>query len=148
MTKVTNLLQLADDASQEAIVSAINSLTEAKAQAEAQLAEAQTQLKQATKAHEEATAKVAELEGQVAEATTETAEMKAENLINQYATRIGDAKDSFKAMAVKNYAETEAILKQLPLNVVANPIPDQAPAPARKTAASVMLEIQHRLKNI
>ena len=77
---------------------------------------------------------------------TEAAELKAENLVNQYASRIGEAKESFKAIAVKNLAETEAILKQLPLNVAA-PVKPEEVVPVKRTAASIMMEIQNKLNN-
>lgn len=143
MLKVTNLLQLDNNANEDAIVEAINQLTLAKNEAETKLAEAETAKTEAESAKVEAETAKAEAEATAERLATETAELKAENLVNQYAARIGDAKESFKAMAVKNLAETEAILKQLPLNVAAAPTPEPV-APTKRTAASIMMEIQNK----
>jgi ATP-dependent protease ClpP protease subunit len=157
MQKVINLLSLEATANEDAIAEAVNKLTLAKNELETKLADAQEALTTAETAKTEAETAKAEAETAKAEAekaaetaSNEAAELKAENLINQYAARVGDAKATFKAMAVKNYAETEAILKQLPLNVAATPIPTETTpnTPVKKTAAGVMLEIQNRLSNL
>jgi hypothetical protein len=119
-------------------------LTTAKNELETKLAEAQEAVTTAETAKTEAETAKEEAEKAVETAQAEAAELKAENLVNQYIARIGDAKESFKAMAVKNYAETEAVLKQLPLNVAATPVPE-AVQPVKKTAASIMLEIKNKL---
>lgn len=146
MLKVTNLLSLDNNANEDAIVEAINLLTLAKNEAETKLAEATTALETAEAAKVEAETAKEEAEKTAEALATEAAELKAENLVSQYAARIGEAKDSFKAMAVKNYAEAEAILKQLPLNVAA-PVTPEAVAPIKRTAASIMLEIQNKTKS-
>ena len=143
MLKVTNLLSLESTANEDAIVEAINQLTLAKNEAETKLAEATTAKEEAEAAKVEAETAKEEAVATAETLATEAAELKAENLIGQYSARIGDAKDSFKAMAVKNYAETEAILKQLPLNVASVPTPEAAPV-VKKTAASIMMEIQNK----
>jgi ATP-dependent protease ClpP protease subunit len=144
MQKVTNLLSLEATANEDAIVEAINQLTTAKNELETKLAEAQEAVTTAETAKTEAETAKEEAEKAVETAQAEASELKAENLVNQYIARIGDAKESFKAMAVKNYAETEAVLKQLPLNVAATHVPE-AVQPVKKTAASIMLEIKNKL---
>lgn len=148
MLKVTNLLNLEATANEDSIVEAINLLTTAKNELETKLAETQEALTEAETAKTEAETAKVEAETKASEAEAEASELKAENLINQYATRVGDAKDSFKAMAIKNYAETENILKQLSLNVISNAIKTEEPLqPTKRTAASVMMEIKNRLNN-
>lgn len=162
MKKVTNLLNLNSDASEDSIVEAVNALKQANnsltneaeelqakvEKAEADLAEANAELKKAQDhlAAQEAATQQAEEAAALAEAAN-----KAEALIAQYANRIGndaEVRSMWVSDATNNLEATEKKLKALPLNAKA-PVATAENNGQMPTlsAAGIMAEVQNKLKS-
>lgn len=159
LTKVANKLGLNPSASEDAILSAINSLEQARN-------EAQAEATAATTARDAAVAKVNELTEQLATAQTEldaanaaTQEAQeaaaleaATNMVNTFKKRIGDKPEALEKwvnMAKADMDGTKLLLESLPINAKATNIhtPGDGNPSQTLTAQAVMAEVQNKTAN-
>lgn len=155
MKKVTNLLNLNDDATEDSIVSAVNLLTEAKNAAIADKEALQAELTdlQAKAADIQAQLDAANTEVQTAKETAATNNAKA--LVATFTAKIGNKAEDvarWESLAKNDLEGTKALLESLPLNVKADAIHtevgsvDMTAAPAGGFAQAEMIKIQNNLK--
>lgn len=148
LDKVTNKLGLVAGANEDAILNAVNSISEARQAAETALTEAQQQVADLQAQLDAANASLQEAQDAAAAAQAEVDEIAAETaateMVNSYKPRIGEAKetlDKWVAKAKVDFEGTKELLESLPLNKINNRIPDGA-APRKVTTESRMAEIR------
>jgi ATP-dependent protease ClpP protease subunit len=157
MVKVTNKLGLNEGANEETILSAINKLETANAEAQNKLTAIQNQLDEATQAKEKAEADLEKANAQIEEANKakESAEESAQEvaateMVNSFKNKLGEKPEVLTKwinLAKADLAGTKTMLEELPLNVAA-PEADKTPVNALKySAASRMAEINNKTQN-
>ncbi len=156
MVKITNKLGLNDGANEDQILSAINKLENANAEAQNKLTETKNQLDQAIQAKDKAEADLAKANADIEEANKakETAEntakeVAATDMVNSFKNKLGDKPETLTKwvnLAKADLEGTKTMLEELPLNVVApDADKDKAPVTSMKySAASVMATINNK----
>lgn len=147
MKQVTNVLNLNDDANEASIVEAVNALKNANNTLATNNADLQSQLDAAKQNVIDIQAKLdeANLEAETAKETV--AENNAKILIASFTNKIGtdEANIAKWVTLAKNDIEgTKSLLESLPLNVASPRTNEHSVGEIKKTAQSVMLEIQNR----
>jgi len=167
MKKITAKLNLNAEASEDAIISAIdaieNKLTEVTNTAASEKTKLEGELKTAKDALEESAKKVTEVEAKLKDITdkaeedaTVAAEEKAVTMVTAFA-KVGRIKNDaetiskWKALAVTDFDGTKKLIEDLPLSKVSNKIEDvsisQDAVKAAGTAQGIMFAIENKLKN-
>ena len=152
LDKVTNKLGLVAGANEDAILTAVNSISEARQAAEDALAAAQQQVTDLTEQLATANTSLQEAQAAAEAAQAETddiaATTAATEMVNSYKPRIGDAKetiDKWVAKAKVDLDGTKELLESLPLNKVNNRLTGDNASPRRLSVEAKMAEI--RAKN-
>ena len=149
MTKVTNLLNLAEGSNEEVIVAAINRLTETANNAQEALTAAEQRAAELQEQLNSANAELETARAAAAAAEEEAATAAATEVVNGYKARIGDKPEAIAKwvnLAKADLEGTKALLEALPLNSAApKPHEKQTAAPVH-TAAGKMIEIANKHK--
>lgn len=130
MKKITAKLNLNESASEESIVSAIetmqNSLAKIKNDSDAAIKAAEDKVTELSAQLATATAELATANEATLAAKEAAADTAAESIVNDF-IKIGkitnDSKESWKGMAKKDFAGTKKLLEDLPLNKTAPVLP-------------------------
>jgi ATP-dependent protease ClpP protease subunit len=149
MIEVTNKLNLNADASEQSILDAINSLETAKNQAVTEKEMLQNELAELQTKQAEIESKLSVLESEKEMLNEQIATNNATEMVNSFKNKLGDKTEVIEkwiAQAKNNFEMTKELLESLPLNVVANKIEVEEVAVPAKTAQSIMLDIQNKLK--
>jgi ATP-dependent protease ClpP protease subunit len=157
MVKITNKLGLNDGANEEQILSAINKLETANAEAQNKLTAIQNQLDEATQAKEKAEADLEKANAQIEEANKakESAEESAQEvaateMVNSFKNKLGEKPEVLTKwinLAKADLAGTKTMLEELPLNVAAPEADKNHPTALKYSAASRMAEINNKTQN-
>jgi len=156
MIQVTNKLNLNADASEQSILDAINKIEMEKETAMLEKNEIMTEKEALIAELEVLKAKQMEIESLLSEMESDKETMmeeiaigKATELVKSYQNKIGDKEETtakWIAQAKNNFEMTKELLESLPLNVVSNKIDVEEVVVPAKTAQSIMLDIQNKLK--
>ena len=157
MIQVTNKLNLNADASEQSILDAINKMQMEKEDAMSQKNEIMSEKETLMAELEMLKEKQVKIETMLAEMESEKETMmdemkmnKATEMVKSYQNKIGDKEDTvakWVSQAKNNFDLTKELLESLPLNVVSNKIDVEEVKVQAKTAHSIMLDIQNKLKN-
>lgn len=166
MKKVTAKLKLVDGASEDQILDSItsmeNNLTKITNEAATEKTRLEKELSEAKKEAEDKEAKVTKLEADLKAVTDKaTADKVANDEANALSMVTGFAKigrikndagtiESFKKLAIADFAGTKKLIEDLPLNKIANKIETSDNTDAIKsagTAQGIMYEIENKIKN-
>lgn len=149
MIEVTNKLNLNADASEQSILDAINSLETAKNEAVTEKETLQAELAELQTKQAEIESKLSVLETEKETLNEQIAMNNATEMVNSFKNKLGDKTEVIEkwiAQAKNNFELTKELLESLPLNVVSNKIDVEEVVVPAKTAQSIMLDIQNKLK--